>query len=67
MDEAWLIWSVLFGGIGLGMLVYGRRQKRMVPFGAGLVLMGAPYFFDSAGPLMFLGLAAILGCYFFRY
>ena len=34
---------VLFGAIGLGYFVYGKRQKKFVPLICGVGLMGYPY------------------------
>jgi len=41
MSTLWL--SFLFGTIGMGYLVYGRKQRQIVPLVSGLVLMGTPY------------------------
>jgi hypothetical protein len=56
MNEPWLLWSLLFGSIGLGYIAYGRRQKRLVPFLSGLALMAFPYFIDGAFFLVLTGL-----------
>jgi hypothetical protein len=26
-----MVWSVLFGGIGIGYFIYGKQQKAIVP------------------------------------
>lgn len=41
------IWGVLFGAIGVGYFVYGRKQRRAMPFIAGVGLMAFPYFVDG--------------------
>lgn len=66
-SEAGLIWSVFFGAIGIGFFVYGRRQRRVVPFVSGLALMGVPYFVDSVGVMIALCIAFIALTYFVRY
>lgn len=43
MDSNSLMLSLLFGSIGMGMLMYGKKAGRMVPLGAGLALMVLPY------------------------
>lgn len=48
MDTNSLMLSLLFGCIGMGMLMYGKKAGRMVPLGAGLALMVIPYFIPSA-------------------
>ena len=45
MDSpALLMWGMLFGAIGYGFLIYGRRQKTIVPLCVGIVLCVFPYF-----------------------
>jgi len=39
-----LMASFLFGMIGLGMFMYGKRAGQMVPLLAGVLLMVVPYF-----------------------
>ena len=43
MDTTSLMLSLLFGTIGMGMFMYGKKAGRMVPLGAGLALMVLPY------------------------
>jgi hypothetical protein len=66
MDVAVLLWGLLFGSIGLGFVIYGRRQSRPVPFLCGLGLMGLPYLVDGALWLVLGGLALIGIAYFVR-
>ena len=66
MNEAWLLWGVLFGGIGLGMLVYGKKQGRTVPFICGIGLMAAPYFVSSTIALVLIGGLLLAACYVIR-
>jgi hypothetical protein len=47
-----LLASVLWGGIGGGFLVYGWKQKAMIPFVVGVALTCASYFFWSSALLM---------------
>ena len=44
MNEATLLWSVLFGGIGVGFFSYGRKQKAIVPLLTGIALFAFQYF-----------------------
>ena len=43
MDGNVLMASMLFGSIGLGMLMYGKKAGRPVPLIAGLALLTIPY------------------------
>ena len=59
MNESWLLWGLLFGSIGLGYVIYGKRQKALVPFLTGLALMSFPYFVSSNLALIGIGLLLI--------
>jgi hypothetical protein len=47
MDGAGLLLSFLFGLVGMGMFMYGKKAGRMVPLGAGIGLMVVPYFIPN--------------------
>ncbi|MGH8135320.1 MAG: hypothetical protein ACRER4_03145 [Steroidobacteraceae bacterium] len=66
MNESWLQWGLLFGSIGLGFFMYGRRQKAPVPLICGLALMFFPYFVSSTILLVAIGVALIVIPYFVR-
>jgi hypothetical protein len=61
-----LIWALLFGSIGLGYLVYGRRQRAVVPLICGLLLMIYPYFVSSTILLVAFGVVLMAIPYFIR-
>ena len=67
MDTSSLLWGLLFGSIGLGFFVYGKRQKAVVPLVCGLVLMIFPYFISNAILLVAIGVALVALPYFLRY
>lgn len=66
MSESWLLWGLLFGSFGLGFLVYGRKQKAVVPVVCGLALMIFPYFISNTILLVAIGGALIALPYFVR-
>jgi hypothetical protein len=66
MHTSSLLWGLLFGSIGLGFFIYGRRQKTVVPLVCGVVLMIFPYFVSNTILLVILGLALIAIPYFVR-
>ena len=47
MDGNELVISFLFGMVGMGMFMYGRKAGRMVPLVAGGLLMAIPYFIPN--------------------
>lgn len=66
MRESWLLWGLLFGSLGLGFFVYGRKQKAVVPLVCGLVLMVFPYFVSNLVLLVAIGITLIAIPYFLR-
>jgi hypothetical protein len=47
MDPTSLMLSLIFGTLGFGFFLYGKKAGRMVPLGAGLALMVCPYFIPN--------------------
>ena len=56
----------MFGSIGLGFFVYGRKQRVVVPLVCGLALMVFPYFVSGTAWLVVIGLALMAIPYFVR-
>jgi len=54
-SQASIIWELVFGSIGLGYFVYGKKQKRIVPLVSGLALMAFPYFVPDPVLMVLLG------------
>lgn len=65
--EAELLWGVLFGSVGFGFFIYGKKQSKLVPLGCGLALMVYPYFMPNVVALVLVGLVLIAVPYFLRY
>ena len=55
-DPTWLFLSLIPGGIGFVLFVYGKKQQRWPQLAAGLVLMVYPYFATSVVTLVAAGL-----------
>jgi len=66
LDTSSLLWGLLFGSIGLGFFVYGRRQRTVAPLVCGVALMIFPYFVSNTILLVILGVALIAIPYFVR-
>ena len=66
MNTSSLMWSLLFGSIGLGYFVYGRKQRAAVPFVCGIALMVFPYFVSNSVVLVVTGVAIAAVPYFVR-
>jgi hypothetical protein len=65
-SESALLLGVLFGSLGLGFFVYGKKQRMVVPLVCGLALMVYPYFMPNAVALVLTGLVLVAIPYFFR-
>jgi hypothetical protein len=66
MNEAELLWGVLFSSIGLGYFIYGRRQGRTIPLICGVVLIAYPYFMPNTTVLVIIGAIFAAVPYFLR-
>ena len=66
LDESLLLWGMLFGSIGIGYFIYGKREKVIVPMVCGLVLMVFPYFVEGTITLVAIGVALAVTPYFVR-
>ena len=55
-DPTWLFVSLIPGGIGFVLFVYGKKQDRWPQPAAGLILMVYPYFATSLVSLVAIGL-----------
>jgi hypothetical protein len=66
MDQATLLWGLVFGSVGLAMFVYGKKQKNMVALGCGITLILLPYVFTDLVVLVIAGLAAVAAPFLFK-
>jgi hypothetical protein len=57
---------LLFGSIGLGFFIFGKKQRAVVPLVCGLALMLFPYFVSNAMLLVGIGALLIALPYFLR-
>jgi hypothetical protein len=66
LSTASLVWGVLFGAIGMGFFVYGKKQQAVVPLACGVALMAFPYFVSNGWLLAGIGAALVAVPYFVR-
>jgi hypothetical protein len=50
-----LLWGMLFGSIGFGFFLYGKKQKAVVPLITGIALCVVPYFIANVYALVIIG------------
>jgi len=61
-----LIWGMIFGAIGLGYFMYGRKQRAVVPLLTGISLFIFPYFVSNIYMLVGLGSILVMVPYFIK-
>ena len=61
-----LLWGLLFGSIGFGFFLYGKKQKAVVPLVPGIGLCVVPYFITNVYILIGVGLVLMAIPYFVR-
>ena len=66
MDSNSLMWGMIFGSIGLGYFVYGKKQNSIVPMLSGIGLIIFPYFVSNTILLVIIGLLLSAIPYFIR-
>jgi hypothetical protein len=49
---------LVFGSIGLGFFIYGKKQRAVVPLICGIALILFPYFVSNV--ILLLGIGALL-------
>ena len=59
---AWII----FGAIGFGVFIYGKKERSVKPLVVGIALMGYPYFVNNTFWLYAVGVGLCLLLYFWR-
>jgi hypothetical protein len=66
VDGSSVFFGLLFGAIGSGFFLYGKKQQSMVPLACGITLMVLPYLIDSTAWLIVVGVAVMAVPYFVR-
>jgi hypothetical protein len=61
-----LIWGIIFGSIGLGFFIYGKKQKAIIPILSGIGLMVFPYFISDTYIMVLSGIVLVALPYFIR-
>lgn len=67
MDTATLLWGTLFGSIGVGYFIYGKKQKKPIPMACGVGLIGYTYAITDTLLIVAIGLALMATPVIMRY
>jgi len=66
MNASTLMWGVIFGSIGLGFFVYGKKQKAIIPLLSGTGLIVFPYFISNVLILVITGIVFVALPFFIK-
>lgn len=61
-----LFWGMMFGAIGTGFFIYGKKQSAFVPLATGLLLCVFPYFITNIYLMLLVGFILMAVPYFFK-
>jgi hypothetical protein len=64
MTTSSLLFAMVFGSIGLGYFIYGKKQLRYAALFAGVALMIYPYFVNNTYALVVIGLGLMAAPFF---
>ncbi len=67
MTTSSLLFAMLFGSIGLGYFIYGKKQLRYATLFAGVALMIYPYFVNNTYALVVIGLGLMAAPFFLDF
>ncbi len=62
-DSSFLFASLLWGSIGFGYWIYGKKQREMMPMIGGAAMIGISYLVGSWLLMTLLGLALMVAVY----
>jgi len=66
MTVSSIVWGLLFGSIGVGFFIYGKKQQAPVPLVCGVALMVFPFFVSNTIALVGVGIVLVCIPYFVR-
>jgi uncharacterized membrane protein HdeD (DUF308 family) len=62
-STSFLFASLVWGSVGVGYFIYGKKQGAWAPMAAGVVMVAISYFVASALLMSLLCLALMVGVY----
>ena len=66
LNAHYLVASLIWGSVGLGFFIYGKKQQSMVPLFRGLLIIGISYFIESALYMSLASIALLAGVYWLK-
>jgi len=62
-DSSFLFASLLWGSIGVGYWIYGKKQRELMPMIGGVLMIGVSYLVSSWLLMSLIGLALMVAVY----
>ena len=62
-----IMWGMVFGAIGMGYFVYGKKQQRVVALLSGVLLCVFPYLVSNVILMVLVGFVLIALPFIVRY
>ena len=63
-DAKFLFASLIWGSIGVGYFIYGRKQQAIMPLMGGILMIAVSYLVSSALWMSLICIGLIVGVYF---
>ena len=60
-SSSFILASLIWGSIGMGFAIYGKRQRATAPLVGGIALVAISYFISSALLMSLVGVALVAG------
>jgi hypothetical protein len=62
-SPSFLFASLIWGSVGFGYFIYGKKQQSLAPMVGGIVMMGVSYFVSSALLMSLICILLIVAIY----
>jgi len=63
MEFSYILAAFVWGTVGFGFFIFGKKQKSIIPLVGGILLMGISYVIRTALNLSLLSIAIIIAIY----
>jgi hypothetical protein len=63
LNASFLFASLLWGSVGLGYFIYGKKQQAFSAMGGGILMMAGSYFISSALLMSLVSLGIVAAVY----
>lgn len=63
LNTNYLLASLVWGSVGAGYFIYGKKQQEVVPLSAGLVMVAISYFVGSALLMSLISIGLMVAVY----